>query len=118
MPKKYLTDERKAELVQIAKDMHAGRIFTDRHCRRPEDVSSVFMVLTLMGKKSIDRLVKRIGNSGMLYEYLSEAAPTGVNGMPMFFSMRHLTDTETGYMMERLREIEAVMDAVGEDKND
>ena len=118
MPKKYLTDERKSELVQIAKDMHAGRIFTDRHCNSLREIQSVFAVLMLMNPADLKKLAKRVGKTGIMYEYVDKAGPVHVNGLPMFFSMRHLTDTEGEYTLAKLKEIEAVMDAVGEGNND
>lgn len=112
MPKKYLTDERKAELVQFAKDMHAGKIFTDRHLSNPNDVTMVFMVLALADKKTIEKIAKRIGDKGIIYEYMDKAGPMGVNGNPVFFSCGHLTDTEAEYMFTKYEEVKTTMESI------
>lgn len=112
MPKKYITDERKVELVEIAKDMYNGRIFTDRHCRSGDEVSMVFMILTLMKPKDLKKIANLTGNKGMIYEYMDQAGPMSVNGLPTFFSCKVLTDTEAEFMFTKYEEIKTKMDEV------
>ncbi len=89
------TDE---ELKQIAEDLWAGRIFSDRNIKRAEDIPMVFMALIFLKKEQIEQLEKQ--QMDFFYEYMSQATPTGVNGMPTFFSVRMLTKPETKRMFE------------------
>jgi len=101
------------ELKQLAKDIHGNRVFTIRHIR-PQDLSRllgmVFMPLSLMNDKHMDDLTEKLGEKGMVYEYLSEAGPRAVNGYPVFFSLRAMDTDETekvwGYVKE-LKELES-----------
>ena len=47
------TDE---ELKKVAEDLHAGRIFSDRHIEDPHDLRMVFMVLALAGPDLIKKM--------------------------------------------------------------
>ena len=86
------------ELKQIAVDLFDGKIFTDRHCRSEREVTSSFMIISLGGLSKMSK--KRREDIGMIYEYLSDAAPVSMNGNPVFFSMRILTKNETKKMFE------------------
>ena len=81
------------ELKQITVDLFHGKIFTDRHCRRPQDVMMVFMPLGLMEPKAFRKLQK--DSPGMIFEYLDKASPRSVNGMPGFFSCQMLSQEDT-----------------------
>jgi hypothetical protein len=84
------------DLKQIAVDLYEGRIFTDRHLDDPKDVGMVFMPIMLgaFSGKTEEELKK----IGLVYEYLSEAGPRSVNGMPMFYSCKILDNEETKIM--------------------
>lgn len=98
------------EIADLANDMYRGVIFTDRHVQRPEDVPSVFMPLIFMKEKDIEKL--KANPPGMIYEYLNEAGPRSINGMPMFWSFRMINIEDTAKVMERYKKIkQAVEDA-------
>ncbi len=81
------TDE---ELKQLAIDVLAGQVFTDRSIKQGDEhlARSIFMVLMFMGPKHGAFLKE---HCAMVYEYMEEAGPRGVNGYPMFMSFKWLT---------------------------
>lgn len=101
------TDE---ELKQIAVDLFSGKIFTDRHVRNPKDLGMVFMLLVFTGDDFKQELLD--DPPGMIYEYLSEAGPRSVNGMPTFFSMRMLNEADTKRMFTIYERVKAAMEAI------
>lgn len=98
------------ELKQIAVDLRAGRIFTDRHVKGPEEMSMVFMVLLFLDEKALAEL--KANPPGMVYEYLSEAGPRSINGMPCFMSHRYLTLEDTKTVFDLMKKLEAAEKAV------
>lgn len=91
------------ELKQIARDIHAGHVFTDRHIRPHEwqdMVSSVFFPIAMMTKEEL--LAQQ---PAMLFEYLDEAAPRTINGYPCFFSARIITEDEMPRLAEYLKRL-------------
>lgn len=102
-----LTD---AELGQLALDLAGGRVFTDRDVRHAEDVPAVFMPLIFMDRRDLARLTVAMEDGAVLYEYLSRALPTGVDGMPCFASMRVLDPAEADTVRRRVL---AIREAAG-----
>ena len=116
---KYLSVD---ELKTVAKDLYNGLIFTDRHCEE-SILLSVFMPLIFMGPHGgsssdtsgqrdskiydlLERDIEKkyyeefINNIGMIYEYISQAGPMGINGKPTFMSCKFLTKEDTSKMFE------------------
>jgi hypothetical protein len=95
------------DLKQIARDLQAGHIFTDRHMNEHDrrNVGMVFMVLMFMDAK--DQYIPE--SIGMVYEYMSKAMPRSINGMPMFTSMHYLNIEDTNYVFQKAREIEEML---------
>lgn len=92
-----LTD---AELRELALQIRAGSVFTDRSIREAEleqMMPMIFMPLGLMSKEELARLIE--DEPYMLYEHISAAGPRSMNGYPMFFSFRYLRKSE----VERLQ---------------
>jgi hypothetical protein len=98
------------ELKQIAIDIHAGRIWTDRHCQNPDDITRVFMPLIFAladvekTEDKVEQLKRKVEKSknrklleeaGMIFEYIDKAGPMAINGMPMFLSFHILNKEET-----------------------
>jgi len=98
------------ELKEIALDIHAGRIFTDRNCQKPDDIRGVFMPLALMEKKQLKDLQKQ--NPVMFFEYLKDAGPMAVNGMPIFMSFRFLNKEEFAKVAEYFKKITEAIDKI------
>ena len=98
------------ELKQLALDYYKGLIFTDRQCRTPEDVRSVFMILVFINKKQIEALQKKPPK--LIFEYYSKATPMAVNGYPTFFSCSFLNEEEFNKFHEFFNKIKDSVDKV------
>ena len=88
------------KLKKIAKEMYEGKIFSDKHLLPHEQnlMGSVFMPLMLMDNQS--RWLLKKNPPGLIYEYNHEAGPRSINGCPMFFSFRSLSQEDTEKMFE------------------
>lgn len=102
-----MTDE---ELKQIARDLHTGKIFCDRHCPSPEAVSQVFMILNFLNEEQLKDFEAK--EFDFFYEYLDKAGPVAVNGLPSFFSIRCLNKTDSARMFDYYNKIKAALEAV------
>ena len=77
------------ELKSLAIDIAEGKVFTDRHLTdQPDMIGSVFMVIGLGG---IDQEKVESGEIDMIYEYIDQAGPRSINGLPCFFSCKYLS---------------------------
>lgn len=105
------TDE---ELKGVAKDLWAGRIFSDRHINslkdNPSVLGMVFMPMIFMDNKSRKKLADLKVN--FIYEYVNKASPRAINGMPIFFSCRILTESETKKMFEYYEKFKQIADTL------
>ena len=104
------------ELKQIAIDIQAGKIFSDRHCRNEREVLQTFMPLVLIAppehnekedeedyllkKTKYNILIKQLQKAVFFYEHMDKAMPMSVNGMPTFPSFRYLERDEFDKMNE------------------
>lgn len=104
---RYHNDE---QIKKLAVDVRAGQIFGSWMMRESDMeslISMVFMPLIFMEQKDKEKMKK----DGVLhlFSFYSEAAPRGVNGYPIFFSMGMLTGEDSAALkelMERLAEAE------------
>ena len=76
------------ECRQFVRDWSDGKIFSDRHLARHEDIHLVFMPLAFGA--AADMAPWELHKLSGVWEYLDKAGPTGINGNPCFFSMRYL----------------------------
>lgn len=97
---KKLTEE---EIKKLANDIYVGNVFTDRHIKNPEDVSRVFMPLVFLDEKQAKELEKKA--PGMIYEYMSEASPMMINGMPAFATLRMLSREDAKKVIDKYNKI-------------
>lgn len=81
-----LSDKR---LKKLALDIVNGKVFGSWNVKNEKELGMVFMVLIF---SSPDMLPKDLGS---IYEYLSEAGPTSINGYPVFYSCNFLSNEET-----------------------
>ncbi len=100
-------EETKKDLKQIAVDLYDDKIFCDRQLTNQSSMPMVFLPIALGAFKN-EEDVKDIG---LIYEYLSEAGPRGINGYPCFFSMRILTIEETKEMFKHYEEYKKLKDS-------
>lgn len=111
-----LTDDRKTELKEFAKDLHAGRIFwspaiPEQHTNL---LGSIFMPLLLVDEETrADMRAKfETGEYAVVYAKMSDAGPRTINGYPMFMSCAFLGQDEAEQVLEYLRAIETALDAL------
>jgi hypothetical protein len=98
---KQMTDD---EIKKFAEDIYKGLIFTDRNLRKEEDISMVFLPLVFMEKEHIEKLNEN--PPGMIYEYMKEAGSVGINGYPMFLSLRMVSVEDAKRIFEKYHKIE------------
>ena len=98
------------ELRQIAQEIHAGRIFTERHLSSAEMLGCVFLPLSFMDDAAIKRMEE--AKVGMIFEYLDKAGPRSVNSYPIFFSMQTATEEEAAKIWDYYRAIKEAVDSV------
>jgi len=79
-------------LRKLAMDWLDGRVFTSYRLS-DEDIKRAFPILMLMSKDQANEMIGK--DVCMIYEYLTEAGPYTVNGLPMFLSANVLTRSET-----------------------
>lgn len=113
MKNESMTDE---QIKELALALFKGSVFTDRHIDNQEDISRVFMPLVFIKQETIDEW--KVNPPGMLYEYISEASPRSINGMPMFFSVRIVSVPDTKKVLEVYNKIKGAVDNIscGENK--
>lgn len=95
------------DLKQIAKDMYAGKIFCDRQISNAKDIPMVFMPIMFMKKEELEKQ-----DIYFIYEYLSEAGPRSINGMPMFTSCYFLNKENFEKMMGYYEAVKIAMDSI------
>jgi len=104
------------ELKRLAEDICENRVFTDRHINEKdaELTPMIFMPLGLGALSTIDldnvqvkKKRKEIDEMAMIYEYISEAGPRGINGYPCFFSMKVLTKSDWPKFVEYIKAYQA-----------
>ena len=98
------------ELKRLAFDIHAGKVFTDRHLQG--DTASlplVFMPLVLMDAAQIKDLAD---NSKMVFEYNDKAGKLSVNGYPTFFSMQYLNQEEFDILVKYHTALKEALDKI------
>jgi hypothetical protein len=83
-----LTNEQMQDLVR---QLLAGTVLTSDQVP-PEMLKFVFMVVGLGGFAGMP--AEDLEQIGCVYEHLSEAGPTSINGFPVFFSLKimHIND--------------------------
>lgn len=81
-----------AQCEKIGIEMAHGQIFHSAFIRDMRELRMVFMVLAFADREMIESME----NEGIVafYEYMREALPRSINGMPIFSSCRKLTADE------------------------
>ena len=98
------------ELRQIAQDIHAGRIFTERHLTSGELLGCVFLPISFMDDAAIKGMQE--AKVGMIFEYLDKAGPRSVNGYPIFLSFQTATEEEAAKVWGYYGAIKEAVDSV------
>ena len=98
------------ELKQLAVDINAGKVFTNAHVPEGEKIEVVFLPIALGALSGWTP--DQAKDIGLIYEYLSEATPMTVNGMPGFISMQLLNRGDTDRLWALMKKIEEALDSV------
>jgi hypothetical protein len=73
------------ELRKLAVDYVEGKIFTNFHLRQhDQDLLGMIFMPLILGAASFAQ------DAWMVFEYYDQAGPRGVNGYPIFFSVRKI----------------------------
>lgn len=96
------------ELKQLAREIHAGHVFTDRHVQDPNMLASVFMIFMFLDDERKRELMA--DPPGMIYEHLSEAGPRSVNGLPSFLSVKMLNREDTDKVIGYVKKLQEASD--------
>lgn len=109
-PFEPIPDLEPVALEQLAKDWHAGLVFSAHHIDPASGLlGSVFLPLGLGGLA--DWSHEQVETIGTVYEYMSEAGPQSINGYPMFFSFRLLNRGDFEKLTAAVARIKAAVDA-------
>jgi hypothetical protein len=94
-----------AELRQLAMDIVENKVFTDRHLNENEAsmLGQVFMPIIFMSEEQTKKVFEDVG---MVYEYYSEAGPRGINGLPVFMTVRFLSSDESNRIAPMIKTIQ------------
>jgi hypothetical protein len=100
------------ELSQFAKDYHADKIFGSWMIR-DSDISMlgmVFMPLFFMDEITS----KQLQNSGSIFcfEYYDKAGPRGINGNPIFYSMRIICKDDLQQVLDKAKKIDELLKSI------
>lgn len=73
------------QCADLALKIHRGEVFTDWDCANAAEIIQSFPILRMMHQKDAENLCKQ---AGLFYEDFARRGPLGINGRPMFFSLR------------------------------
>lgn len=104
MPK---TDE---ELIQLAKDIWAGQVFTSAQCDEPHLLQMIFMPLTFMKPEQLQQL--KDDDVTLFYGRMSDAGDRGINGYPIFLKMDMLVRGEQERLAKYIDVVRAAMETI------
>ena len=96
--KPFIEPKTDAYLKDIAIQLYDGHIFCNLQIQHMKEIGMVFMPLLFDALK--DWKKEEIKNIGLVYEYISKAYPTSINGMPCFGSCAFLSVEETNRMLK------------------
>ncbi len=103
------------EIHQLAIDLLAGQLFTDRHLGGdPQVLPRIFMCIGFMAPDQLKRLAEDIGERGMIYEHMRNAGPRSANGRPMFMSIKFLDSDDADRLLAKYEELKPPEPAVQE----
>jgi len=106
---KTMTDD---DINALAGEICRGGVFTSNHIRK-EDIGMlpvIFIPLVFACPKLIEELRKE--DMGMIYEYISEAGPSSVNGYPSFFSLHIVSQEDANRVWEKYAQIKKAVEGV------
>lgn len=99
-----LTDDK---IRELATDIFQGKVFHEAMIR-PGETANPFTVTFLLDEATVKHLRD---NEAFLYEYMDQAAPRSINGMPCFLSFRWMSRADARRVMTMVK---AMYDATRE----
>lgn len=99
-----------AEIKAIALDMIGNRIFTSDQCKTSEGLGMVFLPIAMCDEVTRADMIAK--NYSFFYEDYSQALPRGINGMPMFMSMKCLNIDDHHRLRDVYNAMRLALDAV------
>lgn len=100
-----LLDLSEEKLRELAQDYVDRKIFTDRNASSDVKLRRVFMPIAFGAFDNVPE--EDMKNLGLIYEYISAAAPRSINGLPIFTSMRFLNRSDTDKLATYAKELES-----------
>ena len=98
-------------LSVLAKDIATNSVFLSTMIREHDAANVLHMVFMPLALGCLSDLSKEEAEDiGLIYEYLKEAGPRGINGYPMFTSCRFLTKKDTEIVFEKAKRIIKAME--------
>jgi hypothetical protein len=91
------------ELRQLALDIADGKVFTSNHIKDDNMVPMVFTGLMFLTNELREKLIEE--KATLIYEYYDEQCPRSINGYPIFFTFRYLTEDEANSVHEMVQVI-------------
>ena len=86
------------DLMQLARDVFEGRVFTSAHFKSTDDMreytAMVFTPLLYFDKEQMDKIKKDMGDNYFFYEYYDKAVAGKADDYPIFRTMNYLTKEE------------------------
>ncbi len=102
------------QLKQLAQDMFAGKIYTDRHLPKGMKPHMIFLPLVFLDEEQSKEFQQQIKDEKvfMIYEYMDQAGPRSLNGQPQFLSYRILNKEQTIKLFDYYEKIKKAIDAI------
>jgi hypothetical protein len=86
------------ELLQLAKDIYSGAVYTDRHLEDIKNLRICFSPLATMPKEELDKF----SDVGLFYEYISES-PSKLGDMPIFLSVQVINRDDAKVVVDLIK---------------
>lgn len=102
------------QIKQIALDYMAGQLFCSDQVQNINDMPMVFMILLFLPEEDLKDL--REGKITFVYEYMDQASPRSINGMPMFYSAKFLDHEDRKRMYAMVEKLRAAVSEVEEEE--
>jgi hypothetical protein len=100
-----------SEIKQLAVDVYSSKVFTSRQIAEGEAahlLGMIFMPLLFMDAEQH----KELDNTAFIYEYYDKASPRGINGYPIFMSLRMFPKEHFDKFLKYYKKVEKALKAV------
>jgi hypothetical protein len=107
----------RSEIVQIARDIVQGEIFTSDHIGQGNEslIGSIFLPILLGGFAEYTK--EDWQKVGMLFSYYKDSLPWSVNGFPIFSSVCSVNHYDAKLIWKTVKKMRQAMEEVGAETN-